>query len=81
MQQRVAFAGGLAQVLIQVTQEAGVPSGVGEVVRQGAGVGIDLLPELAQRHGGVTADADAEDGVVYFVEEGAQAGQGTGFAE
>ena len=49
LQQRVALARGFRQVLVEVAEEAGVPVGVGEVVHQGAGVRVHLLPELAQR--------------------------------
>ena len=75
LQQCVALAGSFAQVLVQVAQEAGVPGRVGEVVQQLPGVRIHLLPELAQRHGGVAAQPQAEGRVVGFVKEGAQAGQ------
>ncbi len=71
LQQSVALARGFAQVLVQVTQEAGVPSCISEVVQQRAGVGVHLLPKLAHGHGGVATDAQPEGRVVGFVEKSA----------
>jgi hypothetical protein len=50
-------------------------------VQQRAGVGVLLLPETAQGHGRVAADAEPENRVVRAVEKGVQAGQLAGFAE
>jgi hypothetical protein len=81
LQQRIALARGLAQILVQVAEEAGVPARVGEVADQCPGIGGNLLPELHHRHRGVAADPQAKDRVVGAVEEGMQAGQGAGLAE
>ena len=81
LQQGVALARGLAQVLVQVAQKAGVPGRVGKVVLQGAGVGVHLPPKFEQRHGGIAADAEAKNRVVRLVKKGLQAGQVARFAE
>lgn len=81
LQQRVALAGGLRQVLVEVAEEAGVPLGVGEVVHQRPARRVHRLPELAQRHRRVAADAEAEDRVVRLIEEGLQPMQGAGLAK
>jgi hypothetical protein len=46
LQQRVALAGGLGQILVEVAEEAGVPVGVGEVVHQRPARRVHRLPEL-----------------------------------
>ena len=50
-------------------------------MRERAGVRVHLLPELAQCHRRVAADAEAEDRVVRLVEEGVQPRQSAGLAE
>jgi len=81
LQQRITLTRGFRQILVQVTQETGVPVWIGEVVHQQACAGIHLLPELAQGHGRITADAQAENRVVGFIKEGVQTGKRAGFTE
>ena len=72
LQQRITLAGRLGQVLIQIAEKAGIPGRVGEIVDQRAGVGINGLPELAQRHRRITADAEPEHRIVRFIEKGGE---------
>ena len=76
LEQGVAAAGVLGEVLVEVAEEAGVPLGVGEVVDQGAGVRVHPLPEAQQGGGGVAAGAEGPERVVGGVEQGGSGGQG-----
>lgn len=48
LQQGEALAGVLRQILVEVAEEAGVPVGVGEVVRRRPGLGPALAEEVEQ---------------------------------
>ena len=48
LEQRVALAGALGEILVEVAQEARVPGGIREVVREGARLRIDPLPQAEQ---------------------------------
>src|SRR3546814_3497925 len=48
LQQRVALARRLRQVLMQVAEKARVERRVAKIMQQGAGIRVDLLPEHQQ---------------------------------
>jgi len=56
LEQRVFLAGRFGEVLIQVAQEPRVPSRIGEVVDEHAGVGVDLLKEPQQFSGRIARE-------------------------
>ncbi|MGH8581174.1 MAG: hypothetical protein ACREVK_14015 [Gammaproteobacteria bacterium] len=68
LQERIALACGLGKILVEIAEKALAALGVGEVVDEPPGVGVDLLPEGQQLHGAVAGDAQAEHRVVALVE-------------
>lgn len=75
LEQGVAFAGGLGEVLVQVSKKAGVPGRVGQVVGQVAGGRIDGAPEIDKGRGGVTGNRLGPERRVPLVEKVRQPGQ------
>ncbi len=75
LQQRVAFARILREVLVKIAEEAGVPLGLGEVVRQRARLRHHFAEEAEQRHGAVARQRQAKQRVVRGVEQPREPGQ------
>ena len=77
------FSGALRQVLIEIGEEARVPGRVGEVVREGAGIGVDPLPQAKEAARGVARRGaelrarlfERPDGIVSLVEDAVGDGQ------
>ncbi len=80
LEEGVALAGGLGEVLIEVAEKAGRPCGVGEVVEEVAGL-VALLPELAEEARAVGGKSKREGRVVLRVEEVRGAGELADLAE
>ena len=76
LQEGIALARRLGQVLVEVAEEAGVPVRVGEVVDQAPARRIDALEEVQQALGPVRRQGQAPQGVVAAVQQLAQGGQG-----
>ena len=69
LEQRVALAGALGEVLVEVAQEARVPGGIREIVHKGARIGIDPLPQTEQRGRHVARGTERPERIVPLVED------------
>jgi hypothetical protein len=54
LEECVALAGVLRQVLVEVAEKACAPLGVAEVMDEGAGGGVDALPQVEELAGAIT---------------------------
>ena len=83
LEQRVPLAGALGEVLVEIAEEARVPRRIGEVVREGAGIGVDPLPQAKEATRGVARGGaellarlfERPDGIVSLVEDAVGDGQ------
>ena len=75
LEEGIALARRLGQVLVEVAEEARAPVRVGEVVDEPAGVGVHALEEGEQGHGTIARERQAEERVVAPVEQAGHARQ------
>lgn len=69
LEQGVALAGVLGEVLVEVAEEPRAPIGVGEVVYQAAGVGVLAAEQLEDGGGTVGRRGQRPQGIVGTVEQ------------
>jgi hypothetical protein len=81
LEKGVALAGGFREVLVKITEEAGIPLGIGEVVNELARLFIMLAPEEDELTAENTIGPELPERVVFFIKEVPETGEGGEFFE
>ena len=81
LQQGIPLLRRLRQILVKIAQEPGIPIGIGEIMDQPPGIGIDLLPKPQQSHGPIARHRQPPQRVMALVEQRRHAGQMLHFPE